>query len=168
MNQALTMMILAIAMSFALGQSQSRSLILNTPVAADSKSTEETQAEQALRQIENEILTALLKSDTSALNRLWADEYSFTAPDGRVVTKENYIALIESGSLKYEVIKLEDLKVRVYGDTALAAGRITVKGIVGTHIIDGQDRYLTVYVKRQGRWQQVATHSSRIARQAAQ
>jgi hypothetical protein len=71
---------------------------------------------------------------------------------------------LQSGSLKYESLKLEDVKVRVYGDAAVASGRITVNGRIGTHDIIGQDRFLTVYVKRQGRWQQVATQAARIAR----
>ena len=156
MNQILITIILAAAMSPALAQDQ------------DKSSVSDAQVEQALRQIEGEVLDAFLKADTTTLDRVWADEYSFTAPNGMVVTKENYLSLLKTGSLKYEYVKLEDLKVRVYGGTAVAAGRITVKGKVGTHIINGQDRYLTVYVKRQGRWQQVATHSSRIAAQPAQ
>ncbi|HKQ04131.1 MAG TPA: nuclear transport factor 2 family protein [Blastocatellia bacterium] len=156
MNQILITIILAAAMSPALAQDQ------------DKSSVSDAQVEQALRQIEGEVLDAFLKADTTTLDRVWADEYSFTAPNGMVVTKENYLSLLKTGSLKYEYVKLEDLKVRVYGGTAVAAGRITVKGKVGTHIINGQDRYLTVYIKRQGRWQQVATHSSRIAAQPAQ
>jgi ketosteroid isomerase-like protein len=169
MNRILTAIIVAWALaSLTLGQAQNQALASNPKAGSDSQASADNQAEQALRQLENEVIEAFIKSDTDALNRIWADEYSFTAPNGQVVSKENYLALMQVGSLKYEIVKLEDLKVRVYGDTAVAAGRMRVKGKVGTHIIDGQDRYLTVYVKRQGRWQQVATHTSRIAQPVAE
>jgi ketosteroid isomerase-like protein len=159
MNRILTAIVLAVALS---------TLVSDARALNGGKTANDDKTEQALRRIENELLDAFVRSDTDALDRIWAEEFSFTAPNGTVVSKENYLSLMKTGSLKYEVVKLEDLKVRVYGDTAVAAGRITVKGKVGTHIIDGQDRYLTVYVKRQGRWQQVATHASRIAQQPAQ
>jgi ketosteroid isomerase-like protein len=169
MNRILTAIIVAAMLaSLTLGQAQSQSLAFDTKAVTDNKTSEGNRDEHALRQLENDVIDAFIKSDTDALDRIWADEYSFTAPNGLVVTKENYLALMKVGSLKYEIVKLEELKLRVYGDTATAAGRIRVKGKVGTHIIDGQDRYLTVYVKRQGKWQQVATHSSRIAPQPAQ
>lgn len=162
MNRILASLIITVALSYlTLGQEQSKSPAPGA-AAASRQSGQSRRAELALRQIETEILEILVKGDTAALDRIWADEYRFTAPDGRIVDKATYLALLQSGSLKYESLKLEDVKIHVYGDTAVAAGRVTVKGRIGTHDIIGQDRFLTVYVKRQGRWQQVATQAARI------
>jgi len=160
MNRILTTIFLTVALSIflALGQEEGKA-------STDSK---EHQAEQTLRQIENDTLEALVKSDINALHRIWADEYNFTAPNGTVVSKENYLALLQSGSVKYDSLKMEGLQVRIYGDTAVVSGSFIVKGRVGTHELNGTDRFLTVYVKRQGRWQQVASQAARIDRQPMQ
>jgi ketosteroid isomerase-like protein len=139
-------------------QNQSRSSATTTVV-------QEEQPEKALRQLEEEFLQALLKADLPTLNRIWADEFSLTIPTGAVVSRENYLSLLQSGIHQYETLKLEDLSVRVYGDSAVVIGRVTLKGNVGSHKLEGQDRYLTVYVKRQGRWQQVASQTARISQE---
>jgi hypothetical protein len=160
MNRILTTIFLTVGLSvfLALGQEEGKA----------STGSKEPQAEQTLRQIENDTLDALVKGDISTLNRIWADEYSFTPPNGTVVSKENYLALLQSGSVKYDSLKSEGLRVRIYGDTAVVSGSFAVRGRVGTHELNGTDRFLTVYVKRQGRWQQVASQASRIDRQPLQ
>lgn len=125
-------------------------------------------AVQALRQIESDVSTAYLKGDTAVLERVWADEYTFTPPNGMVFNKADYLAMLKSGVVKYESFDPQNIEVQVYGDAAVVTGLVTVKGKVPGHTINGQDRFLTVYVKRQGRWQQVATQAARVARPPAQ
>lgn len=162
MNRIVTTIFLTIALCtfLALGQQESKA-------ATDSKG-KANQPEQTLRQIENDTVNALVKGDTNALNHIWADEYSFTAPNGLVVSKENYLAMLQSGSVKYDSLKLEGLQVRIYGDTAVVSGNFVVKGRVGNHELNGTDRLLTVYVKRQGHWQQVASQAARVDRKPMQ
>ncbi|HZN11258.1 MAG TPA: nuclear transport factor 2 family protein [Blastocatellia bacterium] len=143
-------------------------LFVGGAVAGPGQDDAGAQAEQALRQIEVEVASALLKGETAVLDRLWADEHTFTPPNGMVISKAGHLAMFKSGDLRYESLKLDEIKVRVYGDTATVSGRATVKGKVWDHEFDGQDRYLTVYVKRQGRWQQAASVAVRIAPPAAQ
>jgi ketosteroid isomerase-like protein len=137
--------------------------------ASDGQSASGAQAEQqALRQIESEVSDAYLKGDTEILDRVLADEYTFTPPNGMVISKAAYLAMLQSGAVQYESFKPEGITVRVYGDAAMVMGLMTVKGKVPGHTINGQDRYLTVYVRRQGRWQQVATIAARVASSTAQ
>jgi hypothetical protein len=70
--------------------------------------------------------------------------------------------MLKAKSVAYEHLQIENLQVRVYGDAATATGRLVVRGRAMDHVLDGVDHYLTVYVKRDGRWQQVATHTLRI------
>jgi hypothetical protein len=120
-------------------------------------------AEQVILKLETDQVEAFLRGDVSTLERLWADEFMFTAPNGMVVNKNGYLSMLKLGELKYEVWKLEEIKVRVYGEAAVVTGRVTAKGQVWDHVIDGQDRYTTAYVKQNGRWMAVATHASRIS-----
>ena len=118
--------------------------------------------EQTIEALEHEFVRAALANDLPALERLWADDFEFTAPNGLVMPRSAYLAMMESKSVFYDRLELEGLKVRVYGDAATVTARVTVHGRAMDHVLDGVDHYLTVYVKRDGRWQQVATHALRI------
>ncbi len=142
------------------------------PTTAEAKSQSATgeqvsssAAEQTVGQLHNEGIQALVRADTAALERMWADDYSFTNPGGNVMDKAGYIGALKSGGLKFETLDIADTKVRVYGDAAVVTGRATVKGKGDNQDINDQVRYTTMYVKRQGRWQAVATQATRIAQQ---
>ena len=121
--------------------------------------------EHAIRQLVNEQANAQQKNDTAALERIWADDFTFTNSSGEVQTKAQRLAEIKSGELKFESIRIDDVQVRVYGDTAVVTGRGTVKGQRRGQDLTGQSRSTSVYVKKQGRWQVVATQITRIAQQ---
>lgn len=120
-------------------------------------------AERAVMQMEHEFAACVEKSDTVTYGRLVGDDYTFTTQDAVVRTKGEIIASFKSGVLKYESVSFDDIKVRLYGNTAVVIGRSTVKGQDKGQDISGQYRYTRVYVKRQGRWQLVANQSTRIA-----
>jgi len=57
---------------------------------------------------------------------------------------------------------LSELKVHVYGDTAVAAGTSTVKGTYKGQDISGKYRFTDVWVKRNGKWHAVASQSTKL------
>jgi ketosteroid isomerase-like protein len=122
-------------------------------------------AEQALLQIEQELLDALLKGDTSAGERHLADTFVFTGPDGAVQDKARLIADMKSGDLKIESSTNEDMKVQVHGDAAVVTYRSTDKGSYKGNDLSGQYRWTDMFVKRNGRWQLVAGQGTRIMQQ---
>ena len=113
-------------------------------------------------QVEEDLRVAISKGDTKAYGRIVGDDYVFTNQDAVVRTKAQMVSAYDSGSLKYESVKFDEIKVHVYGDTAVVTGRQTVKAQDNGKDISGQFRYTRVYVKRQGRWQLVATQVTRI------
>ena len=75
--------------------------------------------------------TALTKKDTAALERIWADDYTFINASGTVVTKaQSASANLKSGATSLDTIVTDpDMKIRVYGgDVAVAINRVTLKG----------------------------------------
>ena len=64
----------------------------------------------------------------------------------------------------FESIKDSDVKVQLYGDSAVLTGRTDIKGKEKSQDISGAYRWLRVYVKRDGRWQVVAEQVTRMAR----
>ena len=119
--------------------------------------------EQALLQIERDWEQANAKNDTAALERILAPEYVTTDSDGRLMTRAENFARRKSGAVKFTTFTQDDYKVHVLGDTAIVTGRNTIKGIRDGKEWSGQERWTDVFIRRTGRWQAVATHSSRIA-----
>lgn len=67
-----------------------------------------------------------------------------------------------SAAAKTESLTLDNIKVRVYGDTAvLTADRKAESSLRGTDT-SGHQRMIRVLVKRQGRWQPVAMQATAI------
>jgi ketosteroid isomerase-like protein len=142
------------ASSLALGQMTSKK--------ANYANQKVDSVEQAVMQMEEELRVAISKGDTKAYARIVGDDYVFTNQDAVIRTKAQMVSAYDSGSIKYESVKFDEIKVHAYRDTAVVTGRNTAKGQDNGKDISGQFRYTRVYVKRQGKWQLVATQSTRI------
>ena len=130
----------------------------------DGKSaSKNAKVEQQLIDLEKQRSEAVVKGDTAALDKMTAEDYEFTNPLGQVRTKAQILQDIKSGELKYESIDTDDVKARVYGNTAVLTGRATTKGQYGGKDVSGQYRFTRVYVKNNGRWQSVAFQQTRVA-----
>ncbi|HKG67521.1 MAG TPA: nuclear transport factor 2 family protein [Segetibacter sp.] len=135
-------------------------LLISTSIFVFGQATNE---EQNLKRIEQELTDALLKGDASVFERYLADAFIFTGPDGVVMSKAEFIAPIKSGDLKFESSKLDDMKVKLYGNTAVVTYQSTDKGTYKGNDLSGQYRWIDVFVKQGEGWQIVATQGTRIA-----
>ena len=110
-------------------------------------------------------IAAMLKNDFAALAALLDDALVYTHSSGRVETKAEFIDSLRSGKLKYVSANLDDLRVRIYGSTALVTGhaRMTVESGSQQRVLE--IRFLDVYLRRNGRWRQVAWQSTRLTDQ---
>jgi len=126
--------------------------------------TPSTSSEQTLIALETSWSQAAITRDGAALDRFYADEYIFTNEDGVATNKAREIANITSGTFRLTAFKFNDLKVHVYGDAAVVTGENDIKGTWEdiNRDISGPYRFTDVFVKRNGRWQCVASQSSRI------
>ena len=121
------------------------------------------EAERELRQLEDKIADAVVRRDIAFVDRVWAEEFVYTGVRGEVKTKTDILAELKAGDLRFEVLKFDDVRVRVYGDAAVATGRATTKGRSKQGEISGEFRYTRVYVKRRGAWQLVAFQGTPLA-----
>ncbi len=121
------------------------------------------EAERELRQLEDNIADAVVRRDTAFVDRVWAEEFVYTGVRGEVKTKADILAELRAGDLQFEVLKFDDIRVRVYGDAAVVTGRATTKGRSKQGEISGEFRYSRVYVNRCGAWQLVAFQGTPIA-----
>lgn len=120
-------------------------------------------AEQELIRLENEWGEAILKRDVATLGRLLADDFKFGEPDGTVTTKTQLLDFIKTGDWAATSIVCEAMQARVYGDAAVVEGLNTEKSRFKGVDSSGQYRWTDTWIRRDGRWQCVAGHSSKVA-----
>jgi ketosteroid isomerase-like protein len=116
--------------------------------------------EQALTQIERDWAVAAAASDAAAIDKLTAAEYVGNT-DGQIVAKKQFIANIRSGASKVTAAEASDLKAFVVGDMATVHGQWTEKSALNGKDTSGTYRFIDTFVKRDGRWQAVATYSTK-------
>jgi ketosteroid isomerase-like protein len=102
-------------------------------------------------------------SDAATVEHVWSDDHTFTNLFGIVQTNGDRLAEIRSGTRRLQSFDIDDVRVRVYGDTAVVMSRGRLKGQRDGQAFDRQARGLNVYIKRKGRWQLVDAQATRIA-----
>ena len=120
-------------------------------------------ADQIFQKQESEWATAVKERDVEKLSRLEAEEFEFTGPTGQIWTKASQLETIKAGDLEIDSFEVSELKARVYGDTAVVRLRIFWNGRFRGADLGGPQRVTDVWVKRDGRWQCVASHATRLA-----
>ena len=88
--------------------------------------------EAAILQVTRDACKAFVDRDTRRLREVLTEDFTLTDASGTVTTRADEIANAETGAVKYEVFENHDMKVRVYGDSAVVTGRTTVKGNAGS------------------------------------
>jgi ketosteroid isomerase-like protein len=129
----------------------------------DQTSTETASVEQELITLEKRWNDSWVKRDPAFLDRILADDYIETDPDDDMATKAEELALVRSTETTITAVMADDFMVRVYGDAAVVTFRLTFKKPVDGKEMTGQERFTDTWIKRDGRWQCVAVHYSRIA-----
>jgi ketosteroid isomerase-like protein len=119
----------------------------------------------ALGQLDRERIQAQIGADAAALDRLYAEDFIGIGPSGTARTKAQVIADFTSGSLRFQSITTDEVRWRVYGDTAVETGRSTLIGQDRGTAVPPDNRFTRVWVKRHHRWQLVANHYSLLVTQ---
>jgi len=125
--------------------------------------TTATPLTKAVLGLEQQWEDALTKSDVAALDKLYDETLVYTHSNGKVDTKTSYLAAIKSGAVKYESMKREDIKVSLYGHTAVVTCHWAVHVLARGNKIDMDARYLHVYVEQPEGWKLVAHESTKVA-----
>jgi hypothetical protein len=120
--------------------------------------------EAELMQIERDIGEANVKRDKAYFERIEADEFIFTDSGGGLTNKTEDVSSFDkpAGDTRLVFYVPDEMKVMLYGDTAVVTGRVTSTYQSPKGEMVFRNRFTDVFVKRNGRWQIVAGHSSRI------
>jgi hypothetical protein len=113
----------------------------------------------AVTKLENDIVKADLANDKAFFDKILVDDWSEGDRKGAWYTKSEIMKMADEPR-KINTEDLADLKVRVYGDTAVTTFKDTYDGLMnGGHIgatVIGTD----TWVKMNGQWKLVASHQS--------
>jgi ketosteroid isomerase-like protein len=125
--------------------------------------------EREIRELESRWARAVIDGDRAFYESILADDFTHTSHAGAFKTRAQWLAESKSSDRSpaktvYESYGVDDLAVRIYGDTAVATGRTTPKGKTASgKEMTGQYRFLRVWVRRNGQWKAVAFQGTRIA-----
>jgi ketosteroid isomerase-like protein len=120
--------------------------------------------EEELLKLENEFARAVASNDADALDRLLADDWIIVDPDGSIIDKARFLGVIRSGALSHDSMESTDLRVRLYGNTAVVTGLTTSKGKFMGQEFTSCERATDIFVKQTGRWQCVFTQLTRFTK----
>lgn len=143
-------------------------LIFLILIAAFSLVNAQTNYEREVRQLERAWLDAYEQGDAKAMETIVADDFTITFSNGRVQTKQQIINSLNAArerSSRPAKFHTEEVQARVYGDTVILVGRVITEWQQNGQAVKEQNRYTDTYVKRNGRWQVVASHLSDVPKQ---
>ena len=112
-----------------------------------------------LTALEEQLAAAWRRHDCEGWGALLADDWSVTHINGQLITKREAMEMCRSGPSVSSVV--DDLAVRVYGDTAVVTGRTTatVDGDAQQQVIL---RFTDVFVRRDSCGRVVVSHATRV------
>jgi ketosteroid isomerase-like protein len=117
----------------------------------------------AIDQLEEAWRDAILKSDTTAMSSLLADDYMAITAGGILQTKDEALANLRSGRVHVTSLNVSDRKVRFYGKTALVTSLADIQATTPEGDLSGNYRYTRVYVADPaGQWKIVSFEASKI------
>ena len=105
---------------------------------------------------------AIVAKDRRAIEANMADDFRQIDASGGVDTKTSFVDDLVSPDLRLDPYKVEDFDVRLYGDTALLAGRTRMTGRYQGKPFASHYRYIDIYVRRDGEWKIVSVQISKI------
>lgn len=136
-------------------------LILAAGTSGDLQSTLKSADDEELMRLEQAYNDAQVKQDRATLEQLWADDYMYTHSNGAVMTKAQDIDDTMSGEMAWRAARLDDMKVRRYGDVAVVTGRLVMEGR-SVQYASGPRRFTDIFVRRNGEWRLVGGQTTMV------
>jgi ketosteroid isomerase-like protein len=116
--------------------------------------------EKVIAELEQKWADAAKASNADAVAPLLADNLVNTNSEGKTVGKAQTLA--NTKKAKWQTNQISDVKVTVFGNTAIATGNWTGKGTdENGKAVDTHERWTDTWMKMSdGKWQCIASHSS--------
>jgi ketosteroid isomerase-like protein len=120
--------------------------------------------EEELLELEKEFADAIVKNDPEAVGRIVTDDWIIIDADGAIVDRERFLGVMKSGALTHEMMVSDEMRVRVYGDSAVVTALTRTKGkFMGQEFVT-HERITDFFVKSDGQWRCALTQLTRFTK----
>jgi len=121
-----------------------------------------SQDEQALMKIQHEWAEARVKGDSSYTRRIEADDCTIVWPDGRSVNKRGDLESM-TADIIFSEFKIQNLHVRLYGDTGIVVGEGIIQARKGNEdLLGGRYVWTDTFPNQSGQWKVIASQISPV------
>jgi ketosteroid isomerase-like protein len=122
-----------------------------------------------LETIQQELAAAWIARDRTTLERLIAPDWMVTHVAGQRLTRSDVLRdMLESSATRIESMTVDEVSVRLFGDAAVVTGRTHARGVQAGAAFDVSLRFTDVFVRRNDRWQAVASHATLVGSQKSE
>ena len=167
MSRILLLLVTAVAMLAAVGcEPAANTNTANKPANnanTNANSTSTANVEAEVKKAMEAMAGDIAKNDADALGARLADDYYLVTPRGTLQNKTERLADMKSGNTKFDSFVYEDIKVRPFGNTAIATATVKAKGKAQGVDVAPQIRSTVVFVKVGNEWKAVSGHATAVA-----
>jgi ketosteroid isomerase-like protein len=120
--------------------------------------------EEELLKLEEQFGAAIVKNDPEEIGRFVTEDWIIINSDGGIIDKERFLGVIKSGALTHEMMESSDIRVRVYGDSAVVTALTRTKGKFSGQDFSTHERATDVFVKLDGQWRCVLSQLTSLTK----
>ena len=118
-----------------------------------------TDLTEIILQTERDIMAAIKAKDANALEPLVADDFVYRTHFGAESNKSEFLQSIAAIPIEIVSLRGEELKVNIYGDTAILTGVQRAEARQPeSEIEESAVAFTDVFVRREGRWLMVLAY----------
>ncbi len=115
--------------------------------------------------MEQEWASLVGQANVAELDKLLSDNYTHIHATALVESKAQFLEAFKNGSRKYEPIKIGDIHVRVFGNSAVVTGKFNLKAFSRGKTLESVNRFSLVLAKTQNGKQVVSFQATPIPQQ---
>jgi hypothetical protein len=117
-----------------------------------------------LTEMQQQLARAWLAGDRVKIESIIAADWTLTGPDGRLATRADVLRdVFVTRTHRIVALTVDDVHARVFENAAVVTGRTHGRGEFANTPYDVVIRFTDVFIRRNGRWQAVASHASVLA-----
>ncbi|CAN5202894.1 hypothetical protein BH20BAC1_BH20BAC1_14680 [soil metagenome] len=138
---------------------------LISTLLTNGQSTAKTEVE--IRKLEQTVVMAILNADTNTLKQVWAPEFMVNNPRNDISANRNAVIQTQkSGMINYSTFERVIEQMQFQKDIVITMGHETfvsrndIPGVKAGQIY--KRRFTNIWMKKKGKWQQIARHASII------
>jgi len=113
-----------------------------------------------IKALELKLLDCYKHHEVAVFASILDEDFVITFEDGSTYSKTGYLAYSTSASTHVETVEIQEMKIRMHGETAVVTGAYHEKGMDSQKAYDYHDRFTDVWMKESGKWRLIAAHYS--------